>query len=277
MRVIVTRPARESRQWVQDLLAHGLEAVALPLIEVRTVDDPATLVQARQQLADYAGVLFVSGNAVDHFFASDQALAGIFNAPTNIKPRAWATGPGTAKALLRAGVAPERIDAPPLDAGQFDSEALWQVVAAQVHPADRVLIVRGGDTVAGKLTGPGAEPDGVQGSGRDWFARQAAQALAQVDFVQAYQRCAPVFGPDDLALARQAASDGSIWLFSSTEALANLGARLPEQSWLAARALATHPRIALAAREAGFAVVYEARPTLSDVLSTLNLAGQTIV
>jgi len=234
MRVIVTRPAREARQWVQDLVAHGLEAVALPLIQVRTVDDPARLVQVRQQLTDYAGVLFVSGNAVDHFFASDQALAGIFNAPANIKPRAWATGPGTAKALLRAGVAPERIDAPPLDAGQFDSEALWSVVGALVRPGDRVLIVRGGDTVADQLTAPDAEPDGVQGSGRDWFARQAAQALAQVDFVQAYQRCAPVFGPHDLALARQAASDGSVWLFSSTQALANLGARLPEQSWLAA-------------------------------------------
>src|SRR5450756_574124 len=113
MRVIVTRPEREATQWVQDLLAHGLEAVALPLIQVRPVADPARLVQVRQQLADYAGVLFVSGNAVDHFFTSDQALAHVFNAPANIKPRAWATGPGTAKALLRAGVAPERIDAPP--------------------------------------------------------------------------------------------------------------------------------------------------------------------
>lgn len=274
MRVIVTRPARQARQWVQDLLAHGLEAVALPLIEVRPVDDPARLVQVRQQLADYVGVLFVSGNAVDHFFASDQALAGILNAHASVKTRAWATGPGTAKALLRAGVAPERIDAPPLDAGQFDSETLWQVMGAQVHPADRVLIVRGGDTVAGKLTGPGAEPDGVQGSGRDWFARQAAQAGAQVDFVLAYQRCAPVFSPHDFELARQAASDGSVWLFSSTEALTNLGARLPEQSWLVARALATHPRIALAAKEAGFAVVYEARPTLSDVLASLSVIAR---
>lgn len=274
MRVIVTRPEREATQWVQDLSEHGLEAVALPLIQVRPVDDPARLVQVRQQLADYVGVLFVSGNAVDHFFASDQPLTGVFNAQASIKTRAWATGPGTAKALLCAGVALERIDAPPPNAGQFDSEALWQVVGTQVRPGDRVLIVRGGDIAAGKQTEPGAPSDRVRGSGRDWFARQVTQALAQADFVLAYQRCAPAFGPCDYELARQAAGDGSVWLFSSTQALANLGAWLPEQSWLAARALATHPRITLAAKKAGFGVVYEAHPTLSDVRAGLKRLAQ---
>lgn len=274
MRVIVTRPEREARQWVQDLLAHGLEAVALPLIQVRPVADPARLVQIRQQLADYVGVLFVSGNAVDHFFASDKSLSALLSAQSSIKTRAWATGPGTAKALLRAGVALERIDAPPPNAGQFDSEALWQVVGTQVRPGDRVLIVRGGDIAAGKQTEPGAPSDRVQGSGRDWFARQVTQAGAQADFVLAYQRCAPAFAPRDYELARQAASDGSVWLFSSTQALANLGAWLPEQSWLAARALATHPRITLAAKKAGFAVVYEARPTLSDVRAGLSVIAR---
>jgi uroporphyrinogen-III synthase len=266
MRVIVTRPQREAQRWVLDLSALGLDAVALPLIQVGPVTDTRELVQAWQQLADYLAVMFVSGNAVAQFFISNQTLAPVFTAQTAIKTRAWATGPGTAKALLRAGVAPERLDAPPLDAGQFDSEALWRVVAPQVHAGDRVLIVRGGDA-------PGDAKVKPQGTGRDWFASQVALAGARVDLVVAYQRSAPEWSPRERELAQRAANDGSVWLFSSTEAVTNLRLALPEQSWTGARAVATHPRIALAAREAGFGVVWESRPTLADVLAALRLCS----
>jgi uroporphyrinogen-III synthase len=185
MRVIVTRPQREAQRWVLDLSTLGLDALALPLIEVGPVAEPADLVRVWQQLADYVGVMFVSGNAVDHFFASKPPLAPEFIAQAAIKTRAWATGPGTARALLRAGVAPDRLDVPSLDAGQFDSEALWQVVGAQVQPGDRVLIVRGCDR-------SGSTPAG-QGVGREWFANRLRQAGAQAEFVVAYQRCAPEF------------------------------------------------------------------------------------
>ena len=77
MRVIVTRPLREAQRWVQDLTASGLQAQALPLIKVGPVDDTTAVVQAWQRLADYVGVMFVSGNAVEHFFASKQALAPV--------------------------------------------------------------------------------------------------------------------------------------------------------------------------------------------------------
>ena len=263
MLVIVTRPAREAQRWVQDLSAQGLQAQALPLIEVGPVADPAALKQVWQQLDDYVGVMFVSGNAVDHFFALKPTLAPVFNGQAAIKTRAWATGPGTMRALLRAGVGPGWLDAPASDAGQFDSEALWQVVAAQVKPGDRVLIVRGGD----------AAGSSGQGSGREWFANRVAQAGAQADFVVAYQRQAPVFSVAEQQLARQAASDGSVWLFSSTEAVGNLCAALPGQRWAGARALATHPRIAQAVKEAGFSSVTESRPTQSDVLAALQQMG----
>ena len=260
MRVIVTRPAREAQRWVQDLSAQGLQAQALPLIEVGPVADPAAVQQAWQHLADYVGVMFVSGNAAEHFFMSKPPLAPVFIAQAAIKTRAWATGPGTAQALLRAGVEAQWLDAPAHDAGQFDSEALWQVVAGQVQPGDRVLIVRGGDAVGS--TG--------QGSGREWFANRVAQAGGRADFVVAYQRFAPDFSAAERQLACQAASDGSVWLFSSTEAVANLCAALPGQNWARARALATHARIAQAAKQAGFGVVGESRPTQPDVVAALN-------
>jgi uroporphyrinogen-III synthase len=267
MRVIVTRPQREAQRWVLDLSTLGLDALALPLLGVVLVADPADLVRVWQQLAGYVGVMFVSGNAVDYFFAAKPPLAPEFIAQEAIKTRAWATGPGTARALLRAGVAPDRLDVPSLDAGQFDSEALWQVVGAQVQPGDRVLIVRGSDR-------SGSTPAG-QGVGREWFANRLRQAGAQAEFVVAYQRCAPAFSALASDLAQQAASDGSVWLFSSTEAVANLSAWLPAQNWAGARALATHPRIALAAQKAGFGVVWQSRPTLPDVVAALHSMGQT--
>ena len=260
MRVIVTRPEREAQRWVLDLAALGLDAAALPLIKVGPVVDPTPMGQAWQHLADYVGVMFVSGNAVDYFFKSNRPPAPVFIAQAAIKTRAWATGPGTVRALLRAGVAPDLLDAPSPDAGQFDSEALWQVVGAQVQPGSRVLIVRGGDRAGGAS----------QGSGREWFAHQVAQAGGKADFVLAYQRCAPEFSEVERQLAQQAAADGSVWLFSSTEAVTNLCAALPGQSWAGAHALATHPRIAAAARNAGFGVVGASRPTLSDVVVALG-------
>lgn len=259
MRVVVTRPLRDAQNWVRDLSAVGYEALALPLIDIQPVADRQALRQAWARLAGYAGVMFVSGHAVDGFFAARPMDAPGF-VPASA-PRAWATGPGTRAALLRAGIAPDCIDAPPAAAGQFDSEALWGVVEAQVRAGSRVLIVRGGDSQADAPT---------QGVGRDWFARHVQAAGGSVDFVVAYQRCAPAWSASQVQQARQAASDGSVWLFSSSEAVRHLQACLPQQDWQAARAVATHARIAAAARRAGFGVVCESRPALADIQASIE-------
>jgi len=73
-----------------------------------------------------------------------------------------------------------------------------------------------------------------------------------------------------LALARQASHNGSLWLLSSSEAIAHLGRALPGQDWAAAHALATHPRIAQAARAAGFGCVSECKPALADVAAFIK-------
>lgn len=244
MRVIVTRPLRDARRWAQTLAVQGLDAVVLPLIDIAPVEDA----RAVQRLADYRAVMFVSGNAVNHF---------LHGTHLPFATRAWAPGPGTRDALLDAGVDALLIDAPDVDAAQFDSESLWQKVSAQVRPGDRVLVVRGRD------------PQG-RSAGRDWLALQIEAAGAQVEFVGVYERRAPRFDAAQLALAQQAASDGSVWLFSSSEAVANLRALLPAQPWQQARAVATHPRIAQAARDAGFAVVCESRPALADVVASIE-------
>ena len=81
-----------------------------------------------------------------------------------------------------------------------------------------------------------------------------------------YARYAPRWDAPRQALARAAARDGSVWLFSSSQAVQHLQQCLPGLHWQAARAVATHPRIADTARAAGFGVVRLSRPTLDDVV-----------
>jgi len=86
----------------------------------------------------------------------------------------------------------------------------------------------------------------------------------------AYVRAAPAWSDAQLAAAREAASDGSLWLFSSSEAASQLPLLLPGQDWSPARALATHPRIAEAVRALGFGSVQASRSGWDDVLASIE-------
>lgn len=270
MRVVVTRPAGDAASWVDGLLAAGFEPRALPLIGIGPVPDTTALQATWQHLDNYFALMFVSGNAVAHFFASKPVEVHVNNKYIAIKNRVWVTGPGTTRALLQAGVDAGLIDAPAHDAGQFDSEALWAVVRDQVQPGRRVLIVRGADVQQGLPLDETASRALNPGAGRDWFASQVVQSGGEVDFVVAYQRCAPAFSPLQKAQIAAAATDGSVWLFSSSEAIANLQRALPDQSWANARAVATHARIAARAKQAGFGVVCESRPALASVVASIE-------
>ena len=97
MRVIVTRPTNEARQWVNAFSEGGYEAVALPLIGVLPPPDPAAVVAAWERLHTLDAVMFVSGNAVDYFFALKPSIALVFSDEGAIKPRAFVTGPGATR------------------------------------------------------------------------------------------------------------------------------------------------------------------------------------
>jgi uroporphyrinogen-III synthase len=174
--------------------------------------------------------------------------------------RCWATGPGTQQALLAAGVPPALVDMPDAQAGQFDTEHLWQGVQHQVQPGQQVLLVRGTD----------ADAPSTAGQGRDWLSEQLSQAGVQVQGLASYVRSAPVWDAAQCAQARAAAQDGSIWLFSSSQALRHLHALLPEQHWGQARALVTHPRIAETAQQLGWGVVRTSRPSAAEIRSSLE-------
>ena len=262
-RVILTRAPDESKSWSGGLLAAGYEVVSLPLIHIQLAPDPVAIQAAAQQLNTYRAVMFVSAHAAAGFFkGAAQALGPIFQ---EHQIRAWVTGPGTRQALLALGVDATCIDAPAPDAPQLDSESLWQSASHHLVAGDRVLIVRGTDEAPyASFAGPAA------GMGRNWLAERIRQAGCEVDFVVAYARLKPRFTPDEVRHVQQWAGDGSVWVLSSTQAVMNLQAALPDQVWAHAKALVTHPRIADAARQAGFVRIAQCKPVLEEMLSSLQ-------
>jgi uroporphyrinogen-III synthase len=251
LRLLVTRPQPQADAWVDRLRAQGIDAVALPLLAIDAVADLDELHTAWRDLPRYALVMFVSPNAVSHFFAARPAELTAAGWPAGV--RAGATGPGTLQALRLAGVPSALCVAPPADANQFDSTALWARLQGESWAGREVLVLRG---------------DG----GRDEFAAHLRGAGAAVHFTQAYRR-----GPARPAQATQAQLAAAIaepaahlWWLSSTEAIGYLPRLAPLADWRCAQALATHPRIAARARELGFGQVYEAPPTLEAVQAAMT-------
>lgn len=248
MRLIVTRPAAQAAEWVDELRRQGIDAVALPLIGIFPPRDAAPVAAAWASLAGQRLVMFVSPNAAEQFFALRPAC---LDWPPGTL--AGSPGPGTSRVLGALGVPPACIVAPSADASQFDSESLWERLRERDWRNAEVLVVRGE-------------------SGRDWLADRLREAGAQVGFVTAYERAAPVLSAvdRDTLNGALAAPAGHAWMFSSSESIDQLLALAPEVDWRGARALATHPRIAARAREAGFGAVHECRPALDAVVACLQ-------
>jgi uroporphyrinogen-III synthase len=251
-RVIVTRPEREAQAWVQALQALGVPSESLPLIEIAGLQDPSPLTSAWQVMPQYLAVMFVSANAVRHFMAARPV-------GSSIQPcRAWSTGPGTRAAVLAEGWPAELIDSPDETAPQFDSEALWALVAPSAIGASQAMKRAGAKTAvqaqAAVLIVRGADAHG-QLAGRDWLALQMESAGIQVLQTVAYVRRAPQLSEVQQNRARQAMSDGSRWLFSSSEAAQHLLQVCPDLNLDMAKALATHPRIALRLKQLGWSSV----------------------
>jgi uroporphyrinogen-III synthase len=254
VRVIVTRPEPQAGQWVAQLQALGQPAAPLPLLGIADTPDTAAVADAWRRLAGFALVMFVSPSAVERFAAHRPAglawPAGVL---------AGSPGPGTEAALRAAGVPPEAIVSPPVEAGRFDSEALWEALEGlRPWTGASALIVRGE-------------------GGRDWLATTLSGHGAQVHFLEAYRRTAPVLDAAARGLLGQACSQPAAhaWLFSSSEAARHLPALAPACDWSRAWALATHERIAEAARDLGFGRVDRVDPSPAAVASHITRALQS--
>lgn len=260
--IIVTRPAPECAQWVARLRAGGMPAQALPLIELRAVAPPWPSLGSHQVLESPVALMFVSAAAVRHFFSANAQGQAARARLRSGQARAWVTGPGSAQALLDAGIRRGLIDQPAKDADELDSEALWAAVSPQIHPGLAVVIVRGRDAGSGAL-------------GRSWLADRLTESGADLAQWVVYERTPPRWEAAQLDLARRAATDGSLWLFSSSQALAHLQMLLPGQDWRAARAVAMHHRVEQAARDAGFGSVEPLDPELRRHLASIESSNES--
>jgi uroporphyrinogen-III synthase len=248
--LIVTRPRAQAAEWVAALQALGHHAQALPLIGIAPAADPAPVQAAWQHVHEFALLMFVSANAVQQFFAHRPTAR---HWPAGL--RAGSTGPGTTAALMRCGVPAAHIVQPPKDAPIFDSEALWAQLQHEDWAGRQVLVVRGED-------------------GRDWLAQTLQARGAHVAFVAAYQRQAPLLTAQEQALLQQAQTHLAthLWLFSSSQAVAHLQALAPMADWRHSGAIASHPRIADAARALGFGRVSWVAPSAAAVSAAARAA-----
>lgn len=250
--VLVTRPQPQADDWVARLQALGVPAQALPLMAIADAADPAAVTAAWASVPGQTLVMFVSPSAVERFFGQRPARGGQEPAwPAQV----WAgsTGPGTARALRQAGVPAQAVVSPPEAGGAFDSEALWRELRPRRDwRGASALIVRGE-------------------GGRDWLADTLRAEGVQVRFVEAYRRAAPVPDAAQQAALSRALDEpvGSVWLFSSSEAVGHLPALAPGADWSRSRALATHPRIAAAAQAIGFGQVWQIAPSPQAVAEAL--------
>ncbi|MFG6466312.1 uroporphyrinogen-III synthase [Pelomonas baiyunensis] len=242
--LVVTRPRAQCAAWLARLAALGVEAVALPLIEILPARDPAPVEAAWAALPQVDLAVFVSPNAVAQFFAASGGR------PWPAHTLAACVGPGSAQALLAHGVPAAQVVQPADDAASLDSEHLW----AQLQPrrpwaGARVLLLRG---------------DG----GREWLAERLLEAGAQVQAVTTYHRTGPRLDAAEAALLERVRRNPQhfAWLFSSAEAVGHLA----PFGLTGQRAIATHPRIAEAARASGFLPVVLARPAPEAVTQALE-------
>lgn len=254
--VILTRPLAEGVTWANGLKKAGYRVKNWPLIEVSPLTDVMRLKSVLDAWHGYQAVMFVSRAAVSNALGSMKPKAGWG------MTRCWATGPGTRAALREVGVPESLIDSPAPDALQFDTESLWAVVQSKVQALRPVLLLRGSDADQVDVH--------AQGAGRDWLLRQLAMNAVPVDILSVYQRSVPRWDRLRLNEAQLAAQDGSVWLFSSSQALENLAALMPSQDWSVTRAVATHERIAQTAKEMGMVKVKFCRPSLLEVLASLE-------
>lgn len=247
-RLLLTRPRQQAGAWAASLTALGVDVAQLPLIEIAAAADPAEAQRAWTELPQSALAMFVSPNAVAEFFAWRPTGA---HWPT--QTLAATVGPGSAKALLEAGVPSSQIVQPADDAPSLDSEHLWPRLSGLDWQGRLALVLRGE-------------------GGRDWLGERLCERGAEVRYRSVYQRrCAQLQQAEQEVLNQALAWPAAhVWLFSSSEAVDCLQQRLaPQADWSSSLCVATHARIAARAQGLGFGHVVLARPQPQAVAQAL--------
>lgn len=224
--VVVVRPAAAAERLAVLLAEEGARAILFPTIEVLPAPRPARLAAVLSRLQTFDWAIFISPTAAREGLRSAQACC---EWPAGV--RVAAVGTATAAVLRDLGV--EGVIAPH---GPGDSEALAGLAELQGIEGQNVVIFRGE-------------------GGREHLAQVLAQRGARVEYAECYRRTRPDVDPAPV-IDQWRRGEVQALCAASGEALKNLRELLgPEGMALAKTApvFVPHPKVAVAAREAGFA------------------------
>lgn len=191
LRVLVTRPAHQSKTLCQLLEQHGASVFSFPVIEIVEPEDTKTPRAILSQLESFDFAIFISANSVI------RTLEWWGNQPPPPTLAIAAVGQGTARTLTRLGwpvhIAPKE---------RFDSEALLALPDFCELTGKKVVIFRGV-------------------GGREVLAQTLVQRGAVVTYAEVYRRAKPSI-KNTLLLDWVQVDRPTVTLLTSNESLQNL-------------------------------------------------------
>lgn len=248
--VVVTRPLGQSRALAERIAAAGGAAWIFPAFVITDPPHAAELRARLARLGDYDLAVFVSPTAVERGLRLVPDPPGW---PSAL--RSAAVGAGTARALVRHGIADPIVP----DGPRFDSEALLGLPGLADLSGRRVLLFRGE-------------------GGRELIARTLAARGATVEHAVCYRRALPRVDPQPLLAALAAGAVAAV-IVTSAEALRNLlelAGPADRAAVLGAPLVTIHERIAAEARRLGAArVVVSAAGDEALVAAVVALRGSS--
>jgi uroporphyrinogen III methyltransferase/synthase len=144
-RVLVTRAENSEGELTRLLEERGAEVISCPVMRVGPAADRGPLRSALERLKEFDWLLFSSANGVYGFFNELREL--LLDARALGKCKIGAVGPGTAKALLDAGILCDVVPG-----GDFRAEGLVAALGDQVQ-GKHCLCIRGSRGRDALLTG----------------------------------------------------------------------------------------------------------------------------
>jgi uroporphyrinogen-III synthase len=227
--VLVVRPVGLGERIARLLEREGAQPVLFPTIEVLPAPRPARLAAVIARLQTFDWAIFISPTAAREGLRSVRSCRDWPPEPQG--PRLAAVGRGTAAALEELGFPAVLAPAAP-----GDSEALAALPELQGIEGQNVVIFRGE-------------------GGREHLARMLAERGARVEYAECYRRSRPASDPAPV-LERLRAGGIQAVCAASSEAITNLRELIADEGMALAcekPVFVPHPRVAGAAREAGFA------------------------
>ncbi|HEY1266624.1 MAG TPA: uroporphyrinogen-III synthase [Candidatus Binatia bacterium] len=193
-RIVVTRARAQAGAFTRGLEALGAEAIEFPTIEIAPPESYRSLDNAISNIESYNWIIFTSVNGVDYFSARLRLL----NRDLNVKLRAAAIGPETAKAAEALGLRPEVVPE------EYRAEAILEKLGPEEMRGRRVLVPRAAEA-------------------RDVLIRTLRDWGAEVDVVEAYRTIPPKADPAPLR-ARLLSGEIDMVTFTSSSTVKNFSA-----------------------------------------------------